>query len=195
MGRWAKDNGSDFEYPPVGTHVARCFKIIDIGTQHGEINGQAKTRNQILVYWELPNEKMQDGSIFIVSKFYTNSVNEKSNLCKDLEAWRGGIKFTDKEREGFDLSAILGKPCMLSVTAKKSGDGTQVGAVMAVPKGMTVPVQVNPSFTFWIDEWDQQKFDSLSDKMKMLIAKSDEYINRPVGTKNNEVPAGSGVPF
>jgi hypothetical protein len=46
---------------------------------------------------------------------------------------------------------------------------------MAIPKGLTVPEQVNESVFFSLDEFDQAVFDSLSDGYKKLIMASPEY--------------------
>ena len=34
--KWSDTGGGDFEQPPIGTHMARCVRVIDIGTQRGE---------------------------------------------------------------------------------------------------------------------------------------------------------------
>lgn len=179
MGRYAKDSGGgDFEQAPTGTHIARCYQIIDIGTHHGDYQGKPVVRNQVIVRWELPNEVMETGDPFIASRFYTNSLGEKANLRADLEAWRGR-SFSEEELNGFDLMNILGKPCQLSIIDKNGK--SRVSGVMAMPKGMQCPPQINPSVAFWIDEWDQAVFDSLPDGFKKLIMESDEYKARGSG--------------
>ena len=93
MGRYTSEgSGGSFKQAPAGTHVARAIKIIDLGTQHGEYLGEPTVRSQIVVQWELPNETLTiDGEDkpFIVSCFYTNSLNEKAKLRADLETWSG----------------------------------------------------------------------------------------------------------
>src|SRR5579863_4111692 len=157
MGRFASDKGGSFQSAPVGTHVARCIKIIDIGTQTGEYQGKVLERNQIIVMFELPTTLMDDGNPFVASKFYTNSLNEKANLRHDLEQWRGRA-FSKEELGSFDLMNILGKPCMVSIIEKPEVKGTKVGSVMSIPKGFQVPEQVNPSFSFWLDEYSEEKY-------------------------------------
>jgi len=174
MGRYAKDSGGDFQDAPVGSHVAVCVRIIDLGTQHGEYQGQPTCRSQVFVSWELPNERMADGQPFIVSAFLTNSLNEKATMRGWLESWRGK-PFTNEELDGFDLSAILGKPCMVNVIAKPNG-GVKVGAVMALPKGSPKPTAENPPSAFWLDEFNREAFESISDGLKKIIMKSDEYV-------------------
>ena len=174
MGRFAKDSGGgDFIQAPTGTHMARCFRLIDLGTQHGEYQGQPNTRNQVLVSWELPTELMDDGKPFIVSQFYTNSLNEKATLLHHLEAWRGK-QFTEKELVGFDLMNILGKACMVTVTQNDKGK-SKVSAVAGLPKGITVPAQINPSSAFWLDEWSDEVFEAIPKGIQDIIKKSDEY--------------------
>lgn len=179
MGRYASEGSSGivFTPAPAGTHVARCFALIDIGTQRGEYQGEPTIRNQIIAQFELPSELMDDGKPFICSKFYTNSLHEKAALRHDLEAWRGRA-FTDEELKKFDLQVILGKPCMVTVqhTTNPAGNTkAKITAVTALPKGMQCPPAVNASWAFWIDEWDEQRYEQLPEGFKRLITASDEF--------------------
>ena len=45
-----------YELCPSGTHIARLYKIVNLGTHDTEWQGQAKTSAKIRLYWELPNE-------------------------------------------------------------------------------------------------------------------------------------------
>ncbi len=175
-----KDSGGgDFEQPPIGTHVARCVKMIDIGTQKGEYQGKATYKRQVIIGWELPNELMTTGEFagkpFGVSKFYTASLSEKANLRADLKNWRGR-DFTEEELAGFDAKNILGKPCMLSLTESDKGR-IRVTGVMALPKGTEVPDQINPTLYFSLErgEFNKEVFESLSDGYKKMIMVSPEY--------------------
>lgn len=187
MGRYAQDSGGgDFKQAPTGTHVARCIRLLDLGTQHGEYQGQPNVRNQVLVTWELPNEPMEDGKPFIISHFYTNSLNEKATLRAHLESWRGRL-FSDEEIKKFDLMNILGKPCMVTVIANEKGK-SRVSAVSAMPKGLEVQSQVNKSSAFWIEEWDQAMFDALPKGLRDIIEKSDEFKARSKGNGSDPQP-------
>jgi hypothetical protein len=150
--------------------------MVDLGTQHSEYLGEPIVRNQFIVMFELPLETIEIDGVskpLIVSKFYTNSMNEKATWRKDLESWRSK-PFTDEELNRFDNQNVLGKPLMVSVVHNDKGKARVVG-VSAVPKGMVCPPQVNPSSTFWIDEWDDNKFAALPQGLKDIIVKSDEY--------------------
>lgn len=188
MGRFAKSSGSgSFTPAPTGTHIARCVKLIDLGTQHGEYMGEPTRRNQVLVTWELPNELITiDGKEMpqTTSKFYTNSLGEKANLRRDLEGWRGRA-FNDMELDSFDLEAVLGKPCMLTIVGAENGK-TKVASVSGMPKGMECPPQVNESFTFWLDNFDEDKFEKVSDGIKKIIQKSEEWSS--IGSEPQSAP-------
>jgi hypothetical protein len=159
MGRYSTDSGSSFTPAPAGTHVARCFKLIDLGTQHESYNGKQKLRNTLLIGWELPNE-MNGERPHQASQFYTNSLNENSNLRADLESWFGR-KLTEAETQRFDLASLIGQTCLLTIVENDKGK-TAVKGVAAMPNGMPCPPPIIPPFTFWLDEFDQGKFDSLS---------------------------------
>jgi hypothetical protein len=195
MGRFASDSGGgDFKPAPEGTHVARCIQLIDIGTHHGEYQGQPTVRNQVIVRWELPNETVEtdDGQQpMIVSKFYTNSLGEKANLRKDLESWRSR-QFTQEELDRFDLQNILGKPCMVSVIHNEKGKA-KVTTVTALPKGTNCPPAANELAAFWIDEWDDNAYAALPKGFQELIAQSDEYKALNGGKPSQRQPAAAGV--
>jgi hypothetical protein len=198
--QWKDSGGGDFEQPPIGTHVARCVKLIDIGTQQGEYQGKATYKRKVIIGWELPNELMTEGDHagkpFTVSKFYTASLGETANLRSDLKNWRGR-DFTDQELAGFDAKNILGKPCMLSLTMNEKGK-VRVTGVMALPKGTNVPDQINKSVFFSLEpnEFSQEAFDNLSDGIKNLVKVSPEYqeISNPVN-KSSFADIESDIPF
>lgn len=141
--RWSDNGGGDFEQAPAGTHVARCIRLIDIGTQFGEFQGKPNALRKVVVTWELPNELMTEGDFagkpFLVNKWYTASLGEKANLRKDLVNWRGR-EFTDDELKGFEAKKILGTTCMLSLTPNDKGK-VRVTGVMKLPKGSEAPPQ------------------------------------------------------
>ena len=114
----AKDNRDEnFESMPLGMHQAVCAFVEDIGIQEGSYLGKPIRRHQIVICWELA-EKMTKGDNlgkpFMISKFYTLSLNEKANLCKDLESWRGR-GFTADEKDGFDVEKLIGANCFLNI--------------------------------------------------------------------------------
>lgn len=181
-----KDSGgAEFEQAPVGSHVARCVRMIDIGTQKGEYQGNVNFKRQVILGWELPTELMTSGELsgkpFTVSKFYTASLSEKATLRKDLANWRGR-DFTEQELLGFDSKNILNKGCMLSVTTNDNRK-SRVSGVMALPKGITLPERINDILYFSLEpgEYDPEVFESLSEGYKKMIRLSPEWQQLQVG--------------
>lgn len=170
-----KASQSDFEITPEGTYIARCFKLIDLGTQTVEWNGDKKLQEKILVTWELldPDLRMKDGRPFAVSKKYTASLHEKAQLRKDLQNWRGK-RFTDEELEGFDLKKVLGSYCQIQVVHTES-NGSTYANVDAIMSTREKPEGVNPIVHFDISEPDMEVFESLSDRLKEQIKSAPEW--------------------
>jgi hypothetical protein len=172
--------GGDYKPAPAGAHVARCYRIVDLGTQSRMWNGDNKTQHLIQVYWELPTNLMTEGASagkpFTVEQRFTASLSEKATLRKVLESWRGR-KFTPAELAGFDLQNIIGKPCLINVVHVDKNERVyaNVASVMQVPGGMVVPPQVNPSLFFSLTNFDAAVFESLPDYLKEKIKTSPEY--------------------
>lgn len=179
---------SEFKQPPIGTFVARCISIIDLGTQKGEYQGKPNIARKCYVAWELPNEKMEDGRPFIVGKFYTASLGEKANLRKDLVNWRGKA-FTAEELMGFEERNLLDKTCMLSLT-ENANNKVRVTGVMSKPKEVPAPDRVNEIVYFSLekDRFSQDTFNSLSDWFKGEIMKSPEWAE--LKAKDAKPPVG-----
>ena len=174
------EGGGDFELAPTGTHLAICYRVIDLGTQETTWEGQTKHAHKVLIGWELPDEKMSDGRPFIIQQRYTWSMHEKATLRKHLEAWRG-TAFVEKDfgKGGFDIKNILGKPCVVSIVHAEHNGKTyaNIAGLGKLMKGQTAPPQTNPSVYLWLhkDRWNEAIYASLTDGLKNTIAKSPEY--------------------
>ena len=184
MGLIAKTTGGDFELVPEGMHVARCYRVIDMGTQFNE--QYQKSFHKILISWEFPEEKMSDGRPFAITKKYTLSLHKKATLRSHLESWRGR-KFTDEEAQGFDISKLMGATCYINVVHSKTGDNTyaNVAAITPLPKNLLCPVVINPPviLNLDVDLFDRAVFDALSEKLKDIVRATPEYKNIEIGDK------------
>jgi hypothetical protein len=165
---------SEFETTPEGTYVGRCIKVIDLGTQTIKGSFGESQKHQVMITWELLDDevKMQDGRPFAATQFYTASLHEKAKLRKDLEAWRGK-KFTEEELEGFDLTDVLGKYCMIQVVHSVDGQYANVNAIMRY-KGEE-PAGVNELVSFDLSKPDKKVFDAFSDKMQAKVKNTPEW--------------------
>lgn len=174
MGTTAKAGGGDFPKAPVGTHVARCYQVVDIGDQKSTFQGVEKYKPKVLLSWELlGDDRMEDGKPYSISSRYTLSLSDKGQLGPMLESWRGK-PFTKDERDGFDIKNVLGHYCMISVIHNTEGDKTyaNVASVMALPKGMPKPTAVNPNLYFNLDTDD---FETLPEWLLNTVKKSRQF--------------------
>ena len=172
--------GGDFELAPAGTTVARCYQLVDLGTQVTIYKGDQKLQRKVIISWELPNELMEDGRPFSVNNRYTMSLSENAHLRKDLESWRNR-PFTPEELAAFNITTILGAPCMLGVVHNK-GAGENANntyanpqGIMALMKGQKCPPAVNEAAAFDIDAPDMEMFESFGEKLKATIRKAPEW--------------------
>lgn len=189
MGFPRAENKGGGELPPEGTHVARCYRLVDLGTQYSE---RFKTQaRKIIIGWELPAATMEDGRPFAINKWYTLSWHKKSNLRKDLQSWRGR-PFEGDDEQYFDLTKIVGQACLLNIIHEKNNEGeirARVQSIMALPAGhANTPAAVNPPFIFSLDEFDPKAFDSLHEATQDIIKQSLEY--KAMGSQ----PATDGPP-
>ena len=176
----ASNNGGGSNFEPIaeGVHTAICYSIVDLGDQYSEKFNN--TSHKVLITWELPDETIEiEGEIKprAISKEYTLSLNDKANLKKDLEAWRGK-KFTDEELKGFDLAQVLGKGCQLQVIHTSRGEKTyaNIASIMGLPKGMKTGVPVNPIVDFDLNADDAlTKLNTLPTWVQDKVKKSENY--------------------
>jgi hypothetical protein len=87
--------------------------------------------------------------------------------------------FTEDEAKAFDITKLLGKPCMLNIIHKPgkadpSKVYEQIAGVTSVPKGFDVPAQVNPNRGTVLRQVRRGRFrwhlpDFIKDKMKRSV--------------------------
>jgi hypothetical protein len=187
----AKDSG-DFVTVPAGMHLARCYRIIDLGTQKSEYMGKEKYVPKVMIQFEVHGEDergnalvTQDGRPLSIAKSFSLTLAEKSTLRKDLQMWRGR-DFTAEELRGFELKNVLGAWAMLSVIHTESNGKTytNIAGINPVPANMKkagLPQGVNELKIFSIEDPDMELFDTFSENLKNKISSSPEWKEREAG--------------
>jgi len=199
----ASSNTSGKSFSPVdaGNYVARCYSMIHIGTIPEEYKGEKKEVNKVRLTFELPTEtkvfKEENGEQpYVVSKEFTLSLHEKASLRKFLESWRGK-GFTEQEASHFDVSKLLGKPCMLNIIHKTKLDGNiraDISSVSPIPKGLSCPAPVLSPVIFAVNSFSKDIFDTLPEFLRDKIRTSREYkqlslpVNEVVTPPEHPVP-------
>ena len=181
MSLMAKQTGSNF--PPVeeGTFQAVCYSVVDLGTQFSEYF--KSSAHKVLITWEIPELRIDierdDKPVNLpraISKQYTLSLNDKSNLCKDLAAWRGK-SFTAEELEGFDVLTIAGANCLLGIihTQKDNKTYANVATVTKLMKNMPKLKPESPIVTYSMDTDGLEFSDLIPEWVQNIIKKSEEF--------------------
>lgn len=178
----------DFKPVPAGAHLARLYRIIDLGTQEVRYENDVKHQRKIMLGWEIHSEDehgnptiTEDGAPMAIFKNYTLSWNEASTLRKDLQAWRGK-PWSEAEAKRFDLKNILGQWCLLNVIQKPGRQGdrvfSNVAGISPVPaflKQKGLPEGFNELQMFRLGEPDWELFETFSKGLKAKIESSPEY--------------------
>jgi len=168
------EKSSSFPSVSVGVHKARCIKVIDLGTQKNEFEGNITWKRQALVIWEVPDQTNETSEPLTISRFYTLSLHEKSNLGIDLTSWRGR-PFSETEKKGFDISKLIGHTCLLNVI--QGNKNNKIGSVMPLPKGDKIAEQYHTSVVFDFKDFQNGKkevFNQLSEGIRNIILRSKE---------------------
>ena len=182
------EKSSSFPSVSVGVHKARCIKVIDLGTQKNEFEGNISWKRQILVIWEVPEQTNETSEPITISKFYTLSLHEKSNLGIDLTSWRGR-PFSETEKKGFDISKLIGHTCLLNVI--QGNKNNKIGSIMPLPKGDKIAEQYHTGVVFDLEKYQKgqkEVFNQLSEGIRNIILRSKELEgleHKDNGDENN----------
>ena len=210
MGFIAKDSGGgNFRPVPPGSYIARCYQVIDLGTQTEEGKFGVKSAHKIRLSWEVHGEDDDGKPLTItvdgrsvpmtVSKNYTVSLHEKAALRRELVAWRGR-DFTPEEARAFDVSKLLGAWCLINVTNTTGNNGktyANVAGLSPLPKALAAskPPGVHELVCFNLDDPDMGVFDSLPPWLQDLISKAPEFKTSPSTVAATTADDDGDVPF
>jgi hypothetical protein len=136
--------GGDFTPHPEGQFAARCIDVVDMGWQRTDFGPKYKIR--VAFFCGRTERREIDGEKvdvpMTVMGFFTASLNEKANLRKFLESWRGR-PFTIAEAARFDMEKMLNAEALIQVAHNKATNGktyANITSIMRLPPGMGAPV-------------------------------------------------------
>jgi len=191
MGFVAKDTGGsgDFKKVPSGVFIARCYQLVDFGTQLSTGQYGEKQVHKIRIGFELfgedengePLEVEIDGKKMpmTIGTTMNVSLHKKAGLRKMLEQWRGK-PFTEAEAEGFDVAKLIGAYAMVNCTQSEGKEGkiyTNIAGLSPVPGALknSKPAGVHEFNVFDLDKPDDAVFAALPQWMQNTISQSPEY--------------------
>jgi hypothetical protein len=212
MGFVAKDSGGgNFTPVPPGAYVARCYQVIDLGTQTTTFQGDTKVAHKLRLSWEIFGEDDAGLPLTVsfggktmpmtIAKSYTVSLHEKASLCKDLSAWRGR-EFTPEEKKAFDVSKLLGAYALINVTNGPAANGkiyANVAGLSPLPKALAAnkPAGIHELVRFDLDNPDMAVFEELPPFIQEQIRSAPEW-DRAANRQLETADAGGSdddIPF
>lgn len=215
MGLTVKASGgsSTFKPVPAGMHLARCYRIVDMGTQTTTWKGQTKQQPKVMLQFEVHSEDSNGNPIVTdkgepmsISKNFTASLGENAILRQELENWRSRA-FTADELKGFQLKNVLGAWAMLSVVKEQGNDGNEytnissINPVSSQIKKAGLPEGHNELKIFDLENPDMELFETFGNKIKEKIQATPEWNKKIIPTSKPAQPSSgfddmdNDVPF
>ena len=175
-----------------GEYPAVCYGFIDLGDQFGKYGWQTK----LALLWEIMDDS--GGMPQTVDKIYTFSLGRGSALRRDLSSWRDR-DFTHEELSGgFDLTTVVGAPCMLTISNKQRTNGyvyTNVDAVKPLPVTMDAREPRRRRIIFDLDTDDLSLLDLVPPRFAKMIKTSPQYKARAgIPTDSAQTSGQTDVP-
>lgn len=180
---------------PEGRHHFRFLSLIMLGTvtdkkftyEKGPNKGKFVQKEEVKLIFELVNtnhvfDEAKGKQPFILSKTFTFSTNEKANMRKFFESWKGK-KYTEDDIAKFDMmnwfnSQFAGECVVAHETSKKGKAFAVIHSVMALDKEERTKVKKlrNPQVCFRFDDEDTwPAFANLFSWDKERIQESEEW--------------------
>jgi hypothetical protein len=185
-----------------GSYLARCFSVIDLGTQTTNVLADGKPtikqQHKVLISFELFGEDSNgpltiDGKPMVINKKYTFSMNEAARLRLDIESWKGkklvkGVDFP------FDMKFMLDKWAMVNVVRNTWNGETyaNINGLTQVPSMIVksgFPQTHNEIVLFDLKKYTKESFEKLWPWVQDIIKKSAEWTNAPADNSiEDDVP-------
>lgn len=193
-----ESSGKQFKTVPAGSHLARLYKIVDVGTQMNDYQGQITYPRKVIFFFEIHGEDSagkplttDDGKPLSVMKEYTATLNEKGKLSQMLKQWLAA-----DIPDPFDPKELLGKFGMVNVSNTTKGDRIYanldgVSPVPTVYNKMGLPDGFNDLLYFSMEKFDSVVYESFPNWIKEKIQKSPEFRKIAGGgtPQKSDVPA------
>ena len=186
---------SEIVLPPEGTHIARCYRLVHMGTIAEQFEGETSFVNKVHLTFELPDEKHvfkegEEAKPFVISAEYTLSMNDRANLRKLVEGMNGKT-MTQEEADLFDVEGLVGMQCLITIKYKTSAKGrkrAEIASASPMMKGQEPRSGFNESKILTFQNWNNDLFESLPKFVKDKIVSSREYLVMKGMKGEEEIP-------
>jgi len=181
----AKDAGGGFTPHSEGQFAMLCVDVVNLGTNVEQY--QDKPPREVpkvaLVFASGERHDKADGGeqfLKIVTVEMALSANEKANLRKFLESWRGKTYTPEQAEQGLPVTKLYAQPALVSiehVLTRKARRFAKIASISPLPKAMPAPDKAI------LTEYERPKF---------FADRKTEYA--AALTKHREANGGAPVP-
>jgi hypothetical protein len=173
-----------FDPVPKGSHVARLYQIIHLGTTHFEYKGEAKSSNKIRLTFELCNERKvftegEEAKPYSISREFGWNMSPRGKLRPFIEGMLG-VALDDDEAYNIDIESLLGEACLVTVVHEEKNGNTYANILNAspLPKGMEAPATYNPTVFLSVEDATEEQILALPEFLRDKLYQSDEWAER-----------------
>lgn len=185
---------------PAGAQIAICTQLIFLGTvtEFNQFENKTETKPKLHFGFELCEVTHEYGGKTenrVITKRFNKSLHENSALRPFLENWRGGAFSTAELNAGWDITKVLGVPCMLTIQhGKKQGSdeiSTKIAGIAPLHKSMTKPAQTLPTVVldYTPEKWNWDTYEALPKYLKEIMAGTPEF--KKMGQPEAGTPAAT----
>lgn len=169
--------------PEAGEYPAVLYRIVDLGTHQESYQGKPRPNHKVLLSFVVPSFTVPLGDQIvplILHKEYTLSLNELSNLRRDLNAMKGYDFLADEAANEipYDLSKLLGLAVLLKIehrTGRDNRNKAEVGGYAPYPEDELLPENPLPLSILWLEQLDWPLFNALNKRLRERIEGSAEF--------------------
>jgi hypothetical protein len=150
-----------FKPHPEGQYIAQCVDTIDLGDKVESFPGSPdKLAHKIALVFRTGEINEQTGESIDIAREFTLSMNEKANLRKFLEQWRGKPYTAEQADAGVPLHKLVGNFALVTIAHRQSGAGrtyANLTACVGLPKQMAEAAKDMSRGYTRADYWQQRK--------------------------------------
>lgn len=177
----AKDAGGGFDPHSEGQHAMLCVDVVDLGTNVELFPGKQpqETAKIALVFASGERQGEKKDELTLVTSEMTNSANEKANLRKFLESWRGKSYTPEQVEAGLPLHKLHGQAGLITiehVLTRKNKKFAKIRSVAQLPPVIPAPDKAI------LAEYERPKF---------LVDRKAQYAE---ALKKHRASLGAGIP-
>ncbi len=136
----AKDTAGNFKPHSEGQCAVLCVDVVNLGTKVEEYPGQpVREVDKAVLVFASGERQEEDDSLVLVTAEMTLSMNEKANMRRFLESWRGKSYTAEQADEGVPLEQLQGQAALVSiehVITKRNRKFAKIKSVSPLPKAM-----------------------------------------------------------